>query len=76
MNGPPANAPLPTPTLPPFSTTMTLLPARTASTAAHKPAPPAPTTTMSHSRVSSAVFIVAASLASESAAALSALEAD
>ena len=34
MNGPPASEPLATPTLPPFSMTTTLLPARTASTAA------------------------------------------
>ena len=42
MKGPPAMEPLETPTSTPFSMTMTDLPARTASTAAHMPAPPAP----------------------------------
>ena len=60
MNGPPAMEPLETPTSPPFSMTMTDLPARTASTAAHIPAPPAPTMAMSHSLVSSAVCMAAA----------------
>ena len=60
MNGPPASEPLATPTLPPFSMTTTLLPARTASTAAHMPAPPAPTMAMSHSFVWSAVCIAEA----------------
>ena len=50
--GPPASAPLARPMKPPFSTTMTLLPARAASTAAHMPEAPAPAITTSASRVS------------------------
>lgn len=66
MKGPPAMEPLETPTSTPFSMTMTDLPARTASTAAHMPAPPAPTMAMSHSLVSSAVCMAEAAAVSPS----------
>ena len=67
-NGPPAMAPLDMPVEAPFSTTMTLLPARQTSMAAHMPAAPAPAITTSASRVSpSAGAAVCSSAASEAA---------
>ena len=60
--GPPARAPLAMPMEEAFSTTMTLLPAREASTAANMPAAPAPAMTMSASRVSLAASAVASVL--------------